>query len=93
MGLSFEFDLEQQVDGGDVTYDCTVNGFLPYSITDDLCTDQANSPDPCPLKIGHHVDVGGIQAADGITKIKCTVNWALKDGTNILCAVAQWTVG
>ena len=43
-----------QVNDGSQYYNCTVNGFLPYNTVDDLCTSQANSPDPCPLGVGHH---------------------------------------
>lgn len=39
---------------GSQYYNCTVNGFLPYNTVDDLCAAQANSPDPCPLGVGHH---------------------------------------
>ena len=43
-----------QVTGGQVYYNCTVNGFLPYNTVDDLCADQEDGPDPCPLGVGHH---------------------------------------
>ena len=54
--------------------------------------DQANSPDPCPLGVGHHTNTGTIEASSGITKLKCTVNWVTTAGDNILCATASWTV-
>ena len=46
--------VDAQITGGQVYYNCTVNGFLPYNTVDDLCTDQEDGPDPCPLGVGHH---------------------------------------
>ena len=33
-----------------------------------------------------------IEAASGITKLKCTIQWVTEDWQEILCAIAQWTV-
>ena len=64
-------------------YNATVNGFLPYNTVDDLCTDQANGPDPCPLAVGHHTDVGVVQVPSGVTKLKSTIQWVDASGTEV----------
>lgn len=53
---------------------------------------QGDSGKPCPLEAGHRVDIGAIEAASGISKLKCTIKWDMADGREILCVTASWTV-
>ena len=44
------------------------------------------------MEAGHRTDVGAIEVASGISKLKCTITWTMADGREILCAAASWTV-
>jgi hypothetical protein len=90
---TFDYDLEQVVTSGQASYGFSFNG-IPFSPTiDDLCDDlsKGDTPDPCPLAIGHHTDTSISEFPTGISgKIVTTIKWSDQNANQILCV--EWTV-
>ena len=84
MTTIFDFDLDEDIQGGTVHYDVSYNGF-PYSSSSSLCDEVGKSGDPCPLLTGyHHQESTAEVTVSG--KVATTINWYDENGFEILCA-------
>jgi len=80
----FDFDLDEDIQGGTVKYDVSYNGF-PYSSSSQLCDEVMKSGDPCPLLAGyHHQESTAEITLSG--KVETTITWLDDAGLEILCA-------
>jgi len=84
MTTVFDFDLDEDIQGGTVHYDVSYNGF-PYSSSSNLCDEVSKSGDSCPLIAGyHHQESTAEVTVSG--KVATTITWYDENGFEILCA-------